>query len=176
MVKGEGLKIKRRYRLSKKELKKLRALVSAQYAGFPAEKLAGPVERAEAEDIVLYVLDGIPAFYSVKPSEDRLIPVLHYLLRNGYEWLPEVVVDRGATRAVSRGATLMVPGIRRTGSFGKGDIVVIVDEEAGVPVAVGEALLSSEELEERLQGERRGRAVKILHRPGDRVWRLAETL
>ena len=55
-------------------------------------------------------------------------------------------------------------------------IVAIVDESTKVPVAVGEALMSSGEILERLSGERRGRALRNIHRPGDEAWEASKVL
>ncbi|MCE4619807.1 MAG: DUF1947 domain-containing protein [Desulfurococcales archaeon] len=171
MVKGD-LRPSKRYPASKKEKKIVAKALSSLFQGLTPET----VEHVEFRDgTVMYIVDGTPCIIIV---DDRVIPHLKCLLshRAGIT-LPLVIVDRGATAAVGRGADLMVPGIRgMEGEFEAGDLVVVMDEEARVPVAVGEALLSSEEIREKLAGERRGKAVKILHRPGDRYWKMAEAL
>ncbi len=170
---SEDLRVSKRYVLSKKEFKKFRQEISLSYPKFDISRIkSGNVEFAEVGGIEFFIIDKIPAFY----RDDRLYPVLIYLLKRGFEWLPRVVVDRGATRAVGRGADLMVPGIRSVDDFEEGEVVVIIDEEASVPIAVGVAILSSEEIVERLEGERRGKAIKNVHRPGDMVWKRASIL
>ncbi len=161
----------KRYRLSKKELKMLRKELESLYPAFPAGELRN-VEYAKVGDIEFYVIDGIPAFY--KGGNERLFPVLLYLLRKGYSWLPRVIVDRGATKAIGRGADLMIPGIRDLDDFNEGSVIVVVDEESKVPVGVGIALISSEEIREKLSGERRGRAIRTIHYPGDPIWEAAK--
>ena len=171
MGKGD-LKPSKRYPASKKEKKRVAKALSSLFQGLTPEN----VEHVEFRDgTVMYVVDGTPCIIIVG---DRVIPHLKCLLtRRTSITLPLVIVDRGATAAVGRGADLMVPGIRRVeGEFEVGDLVVVVDEEARVPVAVGEALMSSSEILEKLAGERRGKAVRILHRPGDKYWKMAEAL
>lgn len=167
------MKASKRYRLSKKETKKFLSEVSQLYPSLQLGK--ANIEYALVGDTEIYIIDGMPAFF--RDPKGRLVPVLIYLIkRRSVDWLPRVVVDRGATKAVSRGADLMVPGIRSLDDFEAGSIVVVIDEDTGVAVAVGEALMSSEEIREKLSGERRGKAVKIIHRPGDRVWEAAKAI
>ena len=170
MAKG-GLRPSKRYPASKKEKKRVVRALSSLIQGLTPET----VEHVEFDDgTIMYIVDGTPCIIIV---DDRVIPHLKCLLSyRANIILPLVIVDRGATAAVGRGADLMVPGIRRVEEFEAGDLVVVMDEEARVPVAVGEALMSSGEILERLAGERRGKAVKILHRPGDRYWKMAEVL
>ncbi len=156
----------RRHMLSKRDL---RALASEASESLPGVEIPrGGVELVEYRDYSLYLLDGSPFLARVK---GRLIPHLKWLLRNGVGELPRLRVDPGATRALARGADLMVPGIISVeGEFEEGSIVVVVDDRYNAPIAVGVALMSSSEIKRRLEGERRGKAVKILHRPGDDIW------
>jgi PUA domain protein len=120
---------------------------------------------------VIYVINGEPAFADTR---EGLIPLLPFLLRHGHDWLPSVEVDRGASIAVSKGADLMTPGITAVrGEFAEGDLVVVVDETSKAPVVVGRALIDSSTLREKVAEKGRGKAVKNLHRPGDRLWTLA---
>ncbi len=176
MVKGvDEIRVSRRHVLSKKELKKLRKIIEEQYHGFPMESIVpGKVEYAEVGGVEFYIVEGLPAFFA---QGERLVPVLQYLLKKGYRWLPRVIVDRGATSAVGRGADLMIPGIRGLDDFDKGSIVVIVDEEAGVPVGIGEALVDSSFIRGKLEsGDKKGKAIKNIHRPGDKIWKYASKL
>lgn len=157
----------RRHPLQKRFMRGLLEELLKQYPGFPLRDVR-LVEVAEFEGFTLYLFDGKAAFFRV---EGLLIPALSLLLDVGYDWLPQVYVDRGATRAMVRGADLMIPGIRRvSGDFSVGSIVVIVDEESGSPIAVGEALLDSRSLSESISGGGRGRAFRNVHHVGDRLW------
>jgi len=126
-------------------------------------------ELARGRDIEIILVDGAPVFAVIS---GKLVPTLHYLLvnRKAMEHLPRVVVDEGAVAPVSRGADIMAPGITEVrGEFGKGSIVVVVDPRHGMPLAVAEALFSSEEIKEM----RKGKVLRNLHHVGDRIWRAA---
>lgn len=81
--------------------------------------------------------------------------------------LPHVVVDKGAIKFVVNGADVMRPGIVRVDFFEQGAIVVVVDEGYGKPLAVGKALVNSQELSEL----RSGKVVRLLHHIGDEYWK-----
>jgi PUA domain protein len=67
----------------------------------------------------------------------------------------------------------MAPGIRRfEGSFAKGDIVFVVDEKYGKPLALGEATFDVEEA----RNIKQGMVVKNIHYVGDSVWKLIKDL
>lgn len=157
----------RRHALSKKDLKKLVARVEEELPGFPLTT-RDKVELVDYGDFIVYRVNGEPGLVEVK---GRLVPHLRWLLKHGTGGLPKVRVDPGATKAVGRGADLMVPGITGVeGEYSEGSIVVVVDDRYNAPIAVGTALMGSEEVRARLEGDRRGKAVKVLHRPGDKVW------
>ncbi len=160
------MKAKRRHPLSKKDAKKLVKTVQERLPGLISDY--DVIELVDYGDFKVYVVDGVPCLAEAK---GKLIPLLKCLLKKGTGSIPRVYVDPGATKALGRGADLMVPGIRRfEGEWEPGVIVVAVDERYNAPVAVLEALISSRELDERLKGERRGKAFKNLHRPGDDLW------
>ena len=160
------MKAKRRHPLSKKDAKKLVKTVHERLPGIISDY--NVIELVDYGDFKVYIVDGMPCLAEVK---EKLIPLLKCLLKRGMGSIPRVYVDPGATKALGRGADLMVPGIRRfEGEWEPGAIVVAVDERYNAPVAVLEALISSKELDEKLKGERRGKAFKNLHRPGDDLW------
>ncbi len=163
------MKAKRRHPLSKKEAKKLVELAR--------EKLPGIIEDYDIIELVdygeftVYLIDGTPCLADVK---GKLIPLLRCMLKRGTGSMPKVYVDPGATKALGRGADLMVPGITSfEGKWEPGAIVIAVDERYNAPVAVLEAFISSSELDEKLKGDRRGKAFKNLHRPGDDLWKVS---
>ena len=170
----ETLKPSKRYHLSKKQKKALANIL---------EKVGvrdyDVVEKAEFRDgFSIIVVDGLPCLIEVG---EGLYPHLLCLLKTKTaSRFPRVLVDRGATLAVLRGAHLMVPGIRRIeGEFQEDEIVVVVDEATDSPIAVGVALMPSTMIREKLEGERserRGRAIRIFHRVGDRYWEAGRIL
>lgn len=159
-----------RFRLSKKDVRDLKQEVESKLGAAPMQW--GDVEEAKAEGVVVYLEGGLPCLARLK---DTILPTLHCLLRKGFSWLPYVIVDRGATRALGNGADLMAPGVRAVvGDFAAGAIVVVVDEQAKVPVAVGRALVDSGRLRDMVRGHERGKVVENLHYPGDRLWELTK--
>jgi PUA domain protein len=87
--------------------------------------------------------------------------------------MPKIVVDMGAVRHICNGANVMAPGIVRfEGNFGKGDLVVVVDEKHGKPIAVGEVLYDDNIISKIRQGV----VVKNVHFVGDKVWKLIKEM
>jgi len=126
------------------------------------------VETVEAEFGQLLLIDGKPVLFKIG---DVVLPTL--LSAEIVAQLPKVVVDMGAVKFVCNGADVMAPGIRRyEGNFVKGDIVVVVDEKYGKPLALGEILYSSEEVKAIKQGP----VIKTKHYVSDKVWNFAKTL
>lgn len=125
------------------------------------------VEADDEYDIVL--IDGEPAFFmtTVSKQDGKIFPTVRGALKFG----PKrnlVVVDIGAVRAISNGADIMCPGIVEADTrIQKGDIVIVVDEVHGKPLAIGRALISGEEM----MGIR-GKAIKSIHYVGDKIWKL----
>jgi PUA domain protein len=67
----------------------------------------------------------------------------------------------------------MAPGIvRYEGEFIKGDIVLVLDEKHGKPLALGEILYGSEEA----KSIRQGVVVKNIHYVSDKIWNFAKPL
>lgn len=81
--------------------------------------------------------------------------------------LPRVVVDMGAVAHVANGADIMRPGIREIPSnFGRGDLLVIVDEKYGKPLALGLAEMESTEM----KSMSKGKVIRNVHFVGDELW------
>lgn len=119
---------------------------------------------------VLYKVGDSTLFFKVK---ERLVPVLVERYNSSiFSKLASVLVDRGAIPHIANGADVMRPGITRfEGSFNKGDLVIVRDENYRKPIAVGEALEGSEESLKM----RKGKVIKNLHYVGDKVWRFASS-
>ena len=49
----------------------------------------------------------------------------------------------------------------------KGDLVIVVDEVHGKPLAIGRALISGDDMM-----SDKGKAIKSMHYVGDRIWRM----
>ncbi|MFQ6095938.1 MAG: DUF1947 domain-containing protein [Candidatus Bathyarchaeia archaeon] len=139
--------------------------------GAKPEQLFGPkpkVELLETRRARIFLSKGVP--FSVK-LRDTIFPTL--LFKEALSLLSKVVVDMGAVPHICGGADVMAPGIVRIdGKFSKGDLVTVVDELHGKPLAIGEALFDSETLRE----TKRGKVVKNIHFVGDDIWNLLKTI
>jgi len=121
------------------------------------------VNKKEIEDKILIIQDKCLFFYYKK----RLIPSLHLIIAKP-EILPKITIDMPAIPFIIKGADVMRPGIIKFDEreFTKGDFVVIVDENNKKPLAVGEALFSSEEIKDM----EKGKVIQTIHRVGDEIW------
>ena len=82
-----------------------------------------------------------------------------------------VTVDMGAVPFVTNGADVMGPGITDAeDSIEEGDLVWIRDCKNLVPLAIGRALRSAEEM----KAKSGGKAIKSLHYVGDKLWKTGE--
>lgn len=119
-------------------------------------------EIVEADFGDVFLVNGKPLMFK---TGQEVYPTLAF--EKFLTMAPRVVVDMGAIPYVCKGANIMAPGIRRLeGEFGKGDIVLIVDEKHGKTLALGESLQSSEEAKNIKQGP----IIKNLHFVSDKVW------
>ena len=88
------------------------------------------------------------------------------------EKIPHVIVDMGAIKFICKGANLMRPGITKIGKFKKDDIVCIREESKGNYLAIGQALMSSDEA----QSASRGEILRNLHYVSDNIWEMAKEI
>lgn len=148
-------------RLSKSAIKELNNRVAHLGVELSKKDL---VDRVDDGD-VLYTVNGLPTLIEVSHAVDQFIPHLAYLQHHP-RLLPQVTVDMGAVRHVCNGADVMRPGIVHAEDFQAHDLVIIVDERHGKPIAVGSALRDASDI--RAQSE--GKAVASRHFVGDHWW------
>ncbi|MEM1904437.1 MAG: DUF1947 domain-containing protein [Acidilobaceae archaeon] len=162
----------RRHLLSKRESK---AIVETFKQLIDEELKPEVIEVAIFQDFEIYIIDGKPALAKVS---GEFVPLLSFLLSSkATTRIPTIYVDRGATIALSRGADLMAPGVRKVeGEFEAGAVVVVADEEKKAPIMVGKALVSSEELRKAVETKARGKVVINLHHVGDEIWKTSTLL
>ena len=160
----------RRYPLKSKESKKILTQASGKLK-LNLEDIFGSkasLEVSEGDFSELLLIDGKPVLFR---TGGVVLPTLS--AAQIINQLPKAVVDMGAVRFVCNGADVMAPGIRRyEGTFSKGDIVVVVDEKYGKPLALGEILFSSEEA----SAVKQGPVILNRHYVSDRVWVFAKAL
>ena len=155
-----SIKVKKRNFLKKKKIKEIKAELG-EYGDLLQNKKN--VEILEAEPNSFILVDGEPYIIMI---DDRPFPTLKAALENQIDG-KKVTVDMGAIRFVSNGADIMSPGIvAADDGIGEGDIVLIIDETHGKPLAIGVSLISGEEMVENDSGK----AVETKHYVGDDIW------
>jgi PUA-domain protein len=159
----------RRYPLKTKEAKQIISQASTKLK-LDLEAMFGSktnVEVVDSEVGLIYLIGGKPVLY--KAAE--VLPMLTF--NEFVAQAPKIIVDMGAVPYVCKGADVMAPGIRRIeGEFGKGDLVVVVDEKHGKALAIGESLYDSQTA----RSTKKGAVVKTLHYVSDKIWDFAKTL
>jgi len=154
----------RRYFLKAKESKELLDKASEKLKTNLEQLFEGKVnvEVVETEFAEIYLVNAKPVFAK---TDDNIYPTL--LFKEFFSSAPKAIVDMGAVPYVCKGANIMAPGIRRyEGEFKKGDIIFVVDEKHGKPLAVGEVAYSAEEA----RNVKQGMVIKNVHFVGDRTW------
>ncbi|OYT63144.1 RNA-binding protein [Methanosarcinales archaeon ex4484_138] len=156
---------KARHRLKKSEVRRIVDRIK-ENIGLDITPLIGSetVEVAEFTDHTILLVDGAASFF--EPEDGFFIPTLRGVMKFEIRG-KRVVVDVGAVRFIVNGADVMGPGIVEADEdIETDDIVVVVDERHGKPLAIGRALKTSGDMRSR------GKAVKSLHYVGDKIWNL----
>jgi len=160
----------RRHFLKEKEARQL-LLELSQKLKVEAEQLLGPrprIELAETQAFEIFIINGKPSFAR---SKGTFWPTL--MLNEVFSLLPKIVVDMGAVPHICSGADLMAPGVVRIdGDFNTDDLLLIVDERHGKPLAIGVALLNSHVMRK----VKHGKIVKNVHYVGDRLWKILKEI
>jgi len=126
------------------------------------------LEIVETESDKFYLINDKPVLFQ---TNEKVYPTLMF---NEYlTQAPKATVDMGAIPHVCKGANVMAPGIRKLeGDFMKGDIMVVVDEKYGKPIALGETLYDSAEA----GNVKQGIMIKTVHFVGDNIWEVAKKI
>jgi PUA domain protein len=160
----------RRYALKSKEAKLILHEVSERLKVNvkPLFNSKANVEIVEVDFGQIYLVGGKPLFFKIG---EEVFPTLFFKEHSARA--PKIVVDMGAIPYVCNGADVMAPGIVRVESeFGKGDLVLVVDEKHGKPLAVGESLYDAESI----RNTKQGAVVKNIHFVSDKIWNFAKAL
>ena len=88
------------------------------------------------------------------------------------EKFPYLMVDMGAVKFMCKGANVMRPGVKKFSEFEKDSIVCVIEESHHKFLAVGKAIVSSEEMEKMEKGE----VMKNIHYVSDKFWEIGKTL
>ena len=133
------------------------------------------IELPKLKTLILHEIDDTTSLitsenFTVIRIDGMYIPFLSEA--SLLERFPTVVVDAGAIKFVCNGANVMRPGIKRHSEFKKDDLVCIVEETHNKFLAVGKAMVSSDEMKNITKGE----VVKNLHYISDKYWESAKII
>lgn len=146
--------------LSNKEIKQLNQQLSEFYGLDNFLNKKDKIELVEDEFRLIMVNNEVYFFF----IEDKLIPSLKLLIKNNF--LPKIIIDMPAVKFIANGADVMRPGIKGIEDFPKNATITIVDETHQKPLAIGQALFSSEEM----KSMDSGKVIKNIHYVGDKIW------
>jgi PUA domain protein len=157
-----SLRLKKRHRLRKKEIKSLSQELF-NVLSLECFSLDDTIDMADIQRFHVILVNG-----EILGLVCKNIPFL--TVKGLLKFKPKkkfVTVDMGAVKFVYNGADVMAPGIVDADpKIHKGDIVWVRDEKNLQPLAVGEALMSGGEM---ITSDS-GKAVISLHHVGDDVW------
>ena len=161
------IRIRKRHRLREKEVRVLEDEIKQRLG---IEQLFGQnvaVDRAEGPEFdVIYVNNEIIGLV----YEDKAFLSVRGLLKYPASKYG-ITVDMGAVPFVTKGADIMGPGITDADpEIVPGDLVWIKDVKNGVPLAVGQALISGEQMSSKSPGK----AIKNIHPVTDKLWKAGE--
>ncbi len=160
------LRVRKRKRLREKEVKALSEAISNK-VGVPVFSTDNTVDQAESSDMDIVFVDGeVDAFIQEGKPFLTVRGLLKYNATRSF-----VTVDMGAIRFVINGADIMGPGIVEADvNIQPGDLVWVRDEKNRKPLAVGQALITGEEM----IAKKPGKAIKSILFVGDKLWKLDE--
>ena len=156
----------RRRFLREKEAKRL-LLEFSRKIGCDSEKIFRPkpcIEVLETHGTEFFFVDEKPL---IARLNGLLFPTL--VFNKALSLLPQIVVDMGAVPYVCSGADIMAPGVCNiTGAFRENDLLLVIDERHGKPLAVGITLFDSQNMRKM----EHGKIVKNIHHISDKIWSL----
>jgi len=150
--------VKRR-QLSKKDVKEINETLEKE---FSVKELLDKKTNAEVIDDRFIKINRETMFFYL---DGKVIPTLKNILKNNF--LKKITVDMGAVKFVVKGADIMRPGIVEIeNGIKQNETISIVDQNNKKPIAVGIALLNSEDM----KNTKEGKVIKNIHYVGDEIW------
>jgi len=157
------MEIIRRHAIRKSDLREIKEKL-AEFIGAEADTLFSKTAELVITDVgELYAENRIVLAFKL---EDKILPSLR-ALNEGLAHLPTITVDMGAIPFVTKGADIMAPGITKvTPGLKAGDFVVIIDQNYGKSLAIGQLLVPSDEI----LINKKGKVIKNYHYVNDPIW------
>ncbi|XP_078488586.1 eukaryotic translation initiation factor 2D-like [Ciona intestinalis] len=127
----------------------------------------------KGDNVAVYSMRNSPVLFE---HEKKIFPSVYFLWEHTM-LVPSIPTQTFVIQKLANGADLMLPGVvfhpnLDFPSFERGSVVAINTIENSSALAVGVALMSSDEMVESI--DKRGKAVHILHVFGDHLWSLGE--
>ncbi len=121
--------------------------------------------KISGREIKITYYQGVPIVVELENKEFVTIEAVEsFNLR-----IPRVTVDLGAIPYIAKGADVMAPGIVKIDAEAQeGNLVAVDDEKHHSIIAVGKLLLPPS----KVKSDKRGKAVRVYHHVGDKVWKL----
>jgi len=150
-------------RLKDREVKTLVRDFTGNYPNLTLPQPAKNFDEIIVGEDMVYFIDGAAL---IVRTRGKLMPSLKFT--KAIDSLPRVIVDMGAVKHIVNGADIMRPGIKDVpGDFRKNDLVVILDEKFGKPIALGVAEIDSTEMKR----VSKGNVIRTVHYVGDDLWK-----
>ena len=146
--------------LSKKDAKELNEKIKQLYNIDDFFSKKDNLEEIK-DEFTIIKKDSLPVFFY---KDEILIPTLKLLQTNLI--LPTATIDMPAIKFITNGADIMKPGIKEFDEFPKDAFIAIVVENNKKPLAIGKALISSEEMKSTSEGK----VILNIHYVGDSLW------
>jgi len=161
--------LKKRYSLKSKEAKQVLIEASQRFNIDLDTLFEGKVnvDVVEVENVQIYTVNSKPIMFKT----EKFLPLLCFT--EFIQIAPKITVDMGAVPFVCKGANVMAPGIRHIEKeFAKGDLLIVIDEKHGKPLALGESMFNTTEF----RNTKNGPVIKTLHYVSDKYWNTAKML
>jgi len=132
---------------------------------------ADAVKLISNDKYEVVVADGLPILFRRRGQEDfaPTLFIVNHMYTKGTKLLPMVVVDEGAVGPLTRGADVMIPGIRKVlKPFASGSFVAVLEPGERYAIIVGQALVDSSAIAPGVKGK----GIKNLTWLNDDLWSL----
>ncbi len=154
--------------LPKREASRIQDIIRSKWPRGPVFKTKA-IRTVEIDETRSLLIGD--EFKAVKIGNEEVVPFLK--MEDYLGQLSAIIIDQGAIRFICNGANVMRPGIIRwEGEFQTGEIIAVKEAGHNKLIAVGVALVNSQEL----AALSKGIVVKNLHYVGDPFWEAYKTI
>ncbi|NPA47805.1 MAG: DUF1947 domain-containing protein [Thermococci archaeon] len=167
------MELKSRHPVGRREVKAILNSLIEMFGEDVASNFLRKKDRVEVAKFdritdVIFV-NGKPTFIKRKDLIFPLVAALYDISEreNLKLWKRRVVVDEGAVPHILNGADVMAPGVVDADEgIREGDLVFVIEQKYGRPLAIGIALEDGRKMVEMSKGK----VVKVIHHAKDKLW------